>query len=50
MTSYLKTSLALLSASSLFSISRLRYLTFDQGRSYLAAKHEELFEQGQVEV
>jgi len=29
-------------------ISRLGYLTFDQGRSYLATKHEELFEQVEV--
>jgi hypothetical protein len=31
-----------------FPISVLGYLTFDQGRSYLAAKHEELFEQVEV--
>ena len=29
-----------------FRVFRLRYLTFDQGRSYLAAKHEEFFKTG----
>jgi hypothetical protein len=48
MTSYLKTRLALLSAVIPFSDIPLGYLTFDQGRSYLAAKHEELFEQAEV--
>src|SRR4029453_2877929 len=50
MTSYLKTRLALLSAVIAFSDIPLGYLTFDQGRSYLAAKHEELCEQGEVKV
>jgi hypothetical protein len=48
MTAYLKTGLAFLRAATLFPISRLRYLTFDQGRSYLAAKHEEFFKQVEV--
>jgi hypothetical protein len=48
MTSYLKTRLALLRVAIPFSMSRLGYLTFDQRRSYLAAKHEELFEQVEV--
>ncbi len=46
MTSYLKTLLALLRAAIGFPISVLRYLTFDQGQSYLAAKHEEFFKTG----
>ena len=48
MISYLKTNLALLSAVMLFCDIPLGYLTFDQGRSYLAAKHEELFDQVEV--
>ena len=48
MTSYLKTRLALLRAVIPFSDIPLGYLTFDHRRSYLAAKHEELFEQVEV--
>jgi hypothetical protein len=48
MISYLKTRLALLRAVISFSDVPLGYLTFDQGRSYLAANHEELFEQVEV--
>jgi hypothetical protein len=48
MTSYLKTRLALLRAVIPFSDIPLGYLTFDQGRSYLAAKHLRIIQTSEV--